>query len=120
MKMRLKKYLLALHFLIFPSLLLNSEPTGKMINIEARSSKELVYVAIDGVRVYENAIEGDSSRGLHIIVLSQHTGDIMAKRIYDTYAPLSDDEIMLFLKNLQEGRIVIFLIKVLKINSSCC
>jgi len=87
------------------------EPTGKMINIEARSSKELVYVAIDGVRVYENAIEGDSSRGLHIIVLSEHTGDIMAKRIFDTYAQLLDDEILLFLKILQEGRIVIFLVK---------
>ena len=90
-----------------------------MINIEARSSKELVYVAVDGVRVYENAVEGDSSRGLHIIVLSQNTGDIMARRIYDTYAPLGDDQILFFLKTLKEGRIVIFLIKVLTINFSC-
>ena len=91
-----------------------------MINVEARSSKELVYVAVDGVRVYEDAIEGGSSRGLHIIVLSQHTGDIMAKRIFDTYAQLLDDEILLFLKILQEGRIVIFLVKVLKSISFCC
>ena len=83
-----------------------------MINIEARSSKELVYVAIDGVRVYENAVEGGSSRGMHIIVLNQHTGNVMATRIFDTYAELFDDEILLFLKILQEGRIVIFLIKV--------
>ena len=119
MKLWLKKCLLALCVLMLHSLFLNLEPTGKMINVEARSSKELVYVAVDGVRVYENAVEGGNSRGLHIIVLSQHTGDIMAKRIFDTYAQLLDDEILLFLKTLQEGRIVIFLVKVLEIVSSC-
>ena len=106
----MKIYSLTTWFQIF--CLLYSEPTGKMINIEARSSKELVYVAIDGVRVYENAVEGGSSRGMHIIVLNQHTGNVMATRIFDTYAELFDDEILLFLKILQEGRIVIFLIKV--------
>lgn len=83
-----------------------------MINIEARSSKQLVYVSVDGVRIYENAAEGPSARGMHIVVLNQHTGDVMATRIYDTYGGLCDDEILLFLNVLQEGRIVIFLIKV--------
>ena len=88
------------------------ENAAKSIKIEARSSKELVYVATDGVRIYENAVEGASSRGMHIVVLNQQTGEVMSTRIFDTYAEMLDGEMLLFLKMLQEGRIVIFLVKV--------
>ena len=69
-------------------------------------------MAADGIRIYENAVEGASSRGMHIIVLNQQTGQVMSTRIFDTYAEMLDGEMLLFLKMLQEGRIVIFLVKV--------
>ena len=69
-------------------------------------------MATDGIRIYENAVEGASSRGMHIIVLNQQTGQVMSTRIFDTYAEMLDGEMLLFLKMLQEGRIVIFLVKV--------
>ena len=71
-----------------------------------------MYVSVDGVRIYEDAVEGGNSRGLHVVVLNQHTGSVMATRIFDTYAELLDEEIILFLKILQQGRIIIFMLKV--------
>ena len=88
-----------------------SSPTKK-IKIEAKSSNEDVYVAVDGVKVYQNNIKGDSSRGIHIVVLNQFTGIVMANRIFDTYSSDKEDEgMILFLNMLQEGRIVVFMIK---------
>ena len=87
--------------------------SGKKITVEAKSSKDSVYVAVDGLKVYENNIEGPMSRGIHVIVLSEVTGGIMAKRIFDTYVPKEDEAMILFLNMLNEGRIVIFMIKVI-------
>ena len=83
-----------------------------MIKIEAKSSKELVYVAIDGQKVYENAATDDSGRGIHVVVLNQNTGVVMATRRFDTYYAKEDELLILFCNLLQEGRIVIFVIKV--------
>eukprot|EP00794_Sanderia_malayensis_P017702 gene17702-19471_t len=89
----------------------HSEDNGKMVKIEARSSKELVYVAVDGVKVYEDGTTDDTSRGLHIVVLNQQTGMKMSSRVYDTYGYVLDGEIVLYLNMLQEGRIIVFLTK---------
>ena len=85
---------------------------GKKITVEAKSSKDSVYVSIDGLKVYENGMEGESARGIHVVVLNEVTGVVMAKRIFDTYLPKEDEAMILFLNMLNEGRIVIFMIKV--------
>lgn len=92
------------------SLVLNE----RKITVEAKSSKDSVYVSIDGLKVYENNAEGETSRGIHVIVLSEITGVVMAKRIFDTYIPKEDEAMILFLNMLREGRIVVFMVKV------CC
>lgn len=89
----------------------NSALSGKKIKIEAKSSKNNVYVSIDGLKVYENSVEDDSARGIHVIVLNEVTGVVMAKRIFDTYVPKEDEAMILFLNMLQEGRIVVFMVK---------
>ena len=94
--------------LVFSSVVSN----GKKIKIEAKSSKEHVYIALNGMRVYENSIDDDRARGIHVVVLNQHTGVVMAKRIFDTYVPAEDEAMILFLNILQEGRIVVFMVKV--------
>lgn len=85
---------------------------SKKIKMEAKSSNEDVYISIDGLKVYQNNIKDDSSRGIHIVVINQFTGIVMASRIFDTYSSDKEDEAMiLFLNMLQEGRIVIFMVK---------
>ncbi len=82
------------------------------MKLEARAGKDRVYVSVDGIKAYEVAEEGGNTRGLHIVVLNQHTGVVMGTRVFDTYAANLDGEIVLFLNMLQEGRIIVFLTKV--------
>ena len=46
--------------------------------------------------------------GIHVTVLNEHTGAVMATRIFDTYIEKEDQGMIRFLNILQEGRIVIF------------
>ena len=84
----------------------------KFIKIEAKSSKEVVYVAIDGQKVFENVVTDDNGRGIHVVVLNQNTGVVMATRRFDTYYTGEDQLLISFCNLVQEGRIVIFMIKV--------
>ena len=84
--------------------------TRGQIKIEAQSGKTFVYVSVNGVRVYEDGI-ADKSRGLHFVVLSQHNGKIVARRLFDTYDKVFGRQIKEFLDSLQDGRIVIMMIK---------
>lgn len=77
------------------------------------SSKTGVYVSIDGLRKYEDFEEGEKTRGIHIIILNEVSGKVVARRTFDTYMGGPEEEALIkFLNIVTEGRIVIFTIKV--------
>lgn len=85
---------------------------SRKLKIEAKSSKSNVYVSVDGLKVYEDSREGDISRGIHIVVISEVSGSVMAKRVFDTYLAKEDEAMVLFLNMITDGRIVLFMVKV--------
>ena len=86
-------------------------PHQSTFEIEVLSSKSVVKVAIDDRLVYED-LSNDSGRGLHIVVINQHTADVTATKVFDTYVKGIDETIQTFLNSVNDqNRILVFAIK---------
>ncbi|XP_019858766.1 PREDICTED: protein O-linked-mannose beta-1,2-N-acetylglucosaminyltransferase 1-like [Amphimedon queenslandica] len=82
------------------------EGPSKYITIKLVSSREMALISVDGESVYT----AEAKRGMHIVVLNEMTGSVMASRVFDTYIPGGDDNLPAFLESLANGRIVCFTI----------
>lgn len=59
-----------------------------------------------------NDTEETSGRGIHVLVLNQSSGAVMARRLFDTYLPREDEALSSFLNLITDGRFVLLTVKV--------
>ncbi|XP_050707297.1 protein O-linked-mannose beta-1,2-N-acetylglucosaminyltransferase 1-like [Eriocheir sinensis] len=86
------------------------ESPPKSISLEVVSSQTRVAVTVDGATIVEEG-EEKKGRGIHVVVLQQASGAVMAQRLFDTYSPHEDEALALFLSMVTPGRILVLAIK---------
>ncbi|XP_065826433.1 protein O-linked-mannose beta-1,2-N-acetylglucosaminyltransferase 1-like [Oscarella lobularis] len=88
----------------------SSSTTTKRIQISLVSSRESATVSVDGTIVLD-ASGDDVDRGMHVVVLNEATGSVMASRHFDTYAEKGDEAMALFVNMVADGRLLCFVVK---------
>ena len=72
-----------------------------------------MYNAIQSsFQILDDEGEGVNGRGIHVLILNQMSGTVMARRVFDTYSPREDEALALFLNLVTPGRIIVLAIKV--------
>lgn len=93
------------------------QPSARYLRVRVKSSRNHVLVRADDIVIHESktnpAAGADSTdgRGLHVLVLNQFHGALMASRLFDTYLPNQDQELAHFLGLVGEGRILVLAVK---------
>ena len=81
------------------------------IDLEVQSDRKHVHVSINGIKIYDINEVTEKSRGLHVIILNQQTGALMASDVFDFYGGDSNNDLSQLLNSVKHSRIAIFLIK---------
>jgi len=93
------------------SMNIQGERDEAWIDLEVQSDRKLVYVSINGIKIYEINESNDRNRGMHIIILNQQTGALMVSEVFDFYGGDSNNDFSQFLYSIHRSRITIFFIK---------
>lgn len=77
------------------------------------SDSRLNQLHFDGAQTTQSSAQ---ARGIHVMVLNEETGSVMASRLFDTYSPHQDEQMALFLNLIlssdrSNARIFLFLIQ---------
>ncbi|XP_057375549.1 protein O-linked-mannose beta-1,2-N-acetylglucosaminyltransferase 1-like [Daphnia carinata] len=102
-------------------LIISDEPTSRAnisddgqsyqyLTLDIVSSQSRAAVSVDGAMMIDDNEVG-KGRGIHVLVLNQRTGAVMARQIFDTYSPHEDEAMSLFVNLVSKGRIIVMTIK---------
>ncbi|KAG7167862.1 O-linked-mannose beta-1-2-N-acetylglucosaminyltransferase 1-like 20 [Homarus americanus] len=78
--------------------------TNQTVTLTLMSSSDKVFMSLNKKEIYRNL--GD--RGLHLVVLNQHTGKVMARQVFDTFSVGVEEEMVEFIDDVRDGRILVF------------
>ncbi|CAI8053573.1 Protein O-linked-mannose beta-1,2-N-acetylglucosaminyltransferase 1 [Geodia barretti] len=80
----------------------------RFLSLRVESSQERAAVYSGDDIVYSSSSK--DQRGMHVAILNQATGALMAARVFDTYIPGAADTLVTFINSISDERIMCFAI----------